>query len=143
LTLRPAIVAEVRAFLHYPRIHNKFPPSGAEIEQLIVLLEHDTMLVAGDSGVIRSVLSDPKDEMFLTCALEGQADFIVGGDRHLLDLVEWFGGSKSRAFRAPFGLGNDRDRDFGERRASEVVKPKWKCNEKSHGAMPALPVRAG
>ena len=33
-----------------------------------------------------------------------------------------FDGSKSRAFYAPIGLGNDRGGYFGERRASEVLK---------------------
>jgi predicted nucleic acid-binding protein len=29
---------------------------------------------------------DPSDSKFLECAVEGNADFIITGDRHLLDL---------------------------------------------------------
>jgi len=43
-------------------------------------------LVAGDANVAGSYPDDPKDEMILACALDGQADVIVSGDLHLLDL---------------------------------------------------------
>jgi hypothetical protein len=81
-----AIVAEVRAVLQYPRIRHKYHLSDDAIEQTITLLEHDSLLVAGDADVTGSVPDDPKDEMFLACALDGQADAIVSGDHHLLDL---------------------------------------------------------
>jgi putative PIN family toxin of toxin-antitoxin system len=80
------IVTEVRAVVLYPRIRNKYHLSDEEIEQTITLLEHDALLVAGDAHVAGSVPDDPKDEMFLACALDGQADVIVSGDHHLLDL---------------------------------------------------------
>jgi len=36
-----------------------------------------------------NVLSDQKDNKYLECAVEGWADFIVSGDRHLLNLKEY------------------------------------------------------
>jgi uncharacterized protein len=81
-----AIVAEVRAVMQYPRIHKKYHLSDEVIEQTITLLEHDALLVAGDANVAGSVPDDPKDEMFLTCAIDGQANIVVSGDHHLLDL---------------------------------------------------------
>jgi len=81
-----AIVAEVRTVLHYPHIRKKYRLSDEDIEQTIILLEHDALLVAGDANVAGCVPGDPKDEMFLACALDGQADFVVSGDHHLLDL---------------------------------------------------------
>lgn len=80
------IVAEVRTVMKYPRIRHKYNISDDEIEQTISLLEHDALLVAGDSNVAGSVPDDPKDEMFLACALDGQADVVVSGDHHVLDL---------------------------------------------------------
>lgn len=79
-----AIVAEVRAVMQYPRIYKKYHLSDDNIEQTITLLEHDALLVAGDAVVTGSVPDDPKDEMFLACALDGQADVVVSGDHHLL-----------------------------------------------------------
>ena len=81
-----AIVAEVRAVVQYPRIRHKYYLSDEEIEQTVALLEHDALLVVGDANVAGSVPDDPKDEMFLVCALDGQADVVVSGDHHLLDL---------------------------------------------------------
>jgi hypothetical protein len=81
-----ALVAEVRAVMKYPRIYKKYHLSDDDIEQTITLLEHDSLLVAGDADVTGSVPDDPKDEMFLACALDGQADIVVSGDHHLLDL---------------------------------------------------------
>lgn len=82
----PAIVAEVRAVLHYPRIREKYALSDDEIEQAMMLLEHDALLVAGSVNATGSVPSDPTDEMFLACAVDGQADGIVSGDHHLLEI---------------------------------------------------------
>jgi len=80
------IAAKVRAVVQYPHIRDKYQLSDDEIEQTITLLVHDALLVAGDADVAGSVPDDPKDEMFLACALDGQADVIVSGDHHLLDL---------------------------------------------------------
>jgi uncharacterized protein len=80
------MVNEVRAVMQYQRIRQKYHLSDDEIEQTIILLEHDALLVAGDASVDGSVPDDAKDEMFLACALDGQADVIVSGDHHLLDL---------------------------------------------------------
>jgi putative PIN family toxin of toxin-antitoxin system len=37
------------------------------------------------------VSRDPADEKFLACAVEGAADYLVTGDQHLLELVEYQG----------------------------------------------------
>lgn len=86
LLISPAIVAEVRAVLRYPRIRKKYPLSDEEIDQLISLLEHDALLVSGSADVTASLPADPQDEMFLACALDGGVDVIISGDHHLLDL---------------------------------------------------------
>ncbi len=40
---------------------------------------------------IHAVPSDPDDDVFLACAVAAQADLIVSGDRHLLDLGSFRG----------------------------------------------------
>ena len=37
------------------------------------------------------VIADPDDDKILECAIAGKADFIVSGDRHLLDLENYQG----------------------------------------------------
>jgi uncharacterized protein len=86
LLISTAILYEVRAVLQYPRIREKYPLGDEEIEQTITLLEHNALVVAGDANVAGSVPDDPKDEMFLACAIDGEAEFIISGDHHLLDL---------------------------------------------------------
>jgi uncharacterized protein len=81
-----AIIAEVNAVLQYPHLRKKYHLSDEEINLTITLLEHDALLVAGEAGVAGSIPADPKDEMFLACALGGGADVIVTGDHRLLDL---------------------------------------------------------
>jgi hypothetical protein len=38
---------------------------------------------------VRVIKEDPDDDKFLTCALEGGAEYIVSGDPHLLRLEEY------------------------------------------------------
>ena len=40
---------------------------------------------------INVITEDPDDNKILECAIEAKATFIVSGDRHLLDLVEFRG----------------------------------------------------
>ncbi len=82
----PAVIAELSAVLQYPHIRKKYTLSDNEIEQTITLLEHDALLVTGEAEVAGSVPDDPKDEMVLACAVDGEADGIVSGDHHLIDL---------------------------------------------------------
>ncbi|NCO65593.1 MAG: putative toxin-antitoxin system toxin component, PIN family [Candidatus Aquicultor secundus] len=37
------------------------------------------------------ITEDPSDNMFLVCAVEGKADFIISGDNHLLDVGTYQG----------------------------------------------------
>ena len=81
-----AIIAEVRVVLQYPHIRKKYPLSDDDVEHVIILLEHDALLVTGEAEVTGSIPDDPRDEMILACALDGKADVIVSGDHHLIDL---------------------------------------------------------
>jgi putative PIN family toxin of toxin-antitoxin system len=80
------IIAEARTVLQYPRIRKKYPLNDDEIEQVITLLEHDALVVAGEANVAGSIPDDPNDEIVLACAVDGEADGIVSGDHHLIDL---------------------------------------------------------
>jgi predicted nucleic acid-binding protein len=45
-------------------------------KSMMALLEHEALLVAGEVNADGSLPADPKDEMFLACVLDGQADLI-------------------------------------------------------------------
>ena len=86
LIVSPAIIAEIRATLSYPRIRRKYAITDEDVEHLIRLPECDALVVPGDVDVSDAIPEDPSDEMVLACAVEARADVIVSGDHHLLDL---------------------------------------------------------
>jgi hypothetical protein len=86
LALSPAIIAEVQATLRYPRIRRKYGFTDEDIRQLVALLECDALLVPSHVLADSAIPQDPSDEIVLACAIEAQADLIVSGDHHLLDL---------------------------------------------------------
>ena len=91
LITSPSIISEIKQVLTSPRIRKKYFITGDDVEQLINLLEKDALVVPGHTDVKGAISKDPKDEMFLACALDAGADLIVSGDSHLLDLSEFRG----------------------------------------------------
>jgi len=91
LVTSPPIIAEIVEVLESPRISKKYLIGQEDIEHLVDLLKTDTILVPGRTAVKGSVPQDPRDEIFLACAIDAKADCIVSGDRHLLDLRTYRG----------------------------------------------------
>lgn len=54
-------------------------------QSLIDLIETDAEYTEG-ALVLSGACRDPKDDKFIACAVEGNADYIVSGDNDLLDL---------------------------------------------------------
>jgi len=40
---------------------------------------------------VSAIVDDPSDNIYLACAVEGHANFIVSGDHHLTDLKTYLG----------------------------------------------------
>jgi putative PIN family toxin of toxin-antitoxin system len=91
LITSPFIIAEIRSTFSYPRIRRKYPLTDEDVERLVTLLERDALVVPGEIDATGAVPADPTDDRVLACAVEGQADLIVSGDRHLLDLGQYQG----------------------------------------------------
>ena len=91
LVTSPDLIAEVRATLNYPRLRRKYLFTGEDVEQMTSLLEQDALLVPGQAEVEGVIPDDPADEKVLACAVDAEADVIVSGDSHLLDLGEYEG----------------------------------------------------
>jgi len=91
LVISPAIVAEVRATLNYPRIRKKYALTDGEIDELTQLFELHALWVESETDVSGSRLVDDKDQMFLAAAIEAKVDLIVSGDHHLLELRTYAG----------------------------------------------------
>lgn len=86
----PSIIEEVKKSFQYPKIRKRL--KARDIFNLYLLLENEVEAVYPESKV--KLLQDPKDNMYLVCAKDGKADYLVTGDKkHLLPLKK-FGKTK-------------------------------------------------
>ncbi len=69
---------------------SKFNQDEKDIRELAKLLTEKGIAVEPRTQ-LKVVKEDPDDNKFLECAVGGQADFIVSGDRHLLSLQRYEG----------------------------------------------------
>jgi len=60
------------------------------VEDFVAAL-HLLALVTDNLYVVRHIVQDPSDDVFLAAALEGRADYIVTLDRHLLSIKQYHG----------------------------------------------------
>lgn len=65
--------------------YSKFGLLPKEILPFIKSLRNNTEYVK-TSSKISVITADPTDNIFLDCAVDGRANYIVSGDKHLLDL---------------------------------------------------------
>ncbi len=90
LLLSPAILDKLQRVLAYPRIKKLHRRTPEEIERFLRTLGKIAVMVPGLLSV-SAVIDDPSDDVYLACAVEGSADFIISGDRHLTDLKTFRG----------------------------------------------------
>ena len=90
LLLSPPILEEILRVLRYPRFRHLIRLTAAELDGLVESLLLDAEWTPGRLTV-NVITRDPSDNMFLACAVEGRADYIVSGDRDLLALESYQG----------------------------------------------------
>jgi hypothetical protein len=86
LCTSPAIISEISAVLDSLWRGRKYHLTREDVTELTRLLEQDALVVPAQVNVRGAIPDDPSDEMFLACAVDAAANFIVTGDKHLLDL---------------------------------------------------------
>ena len=87
-----AIITKTEEVLRRPHIFALFPPSRAEarIQGLLALLQNQTILTPHALNLM-VIEDDPEDDNIIIAAVEGNADCIVSGDRHLTNLKSYQG----------------------------------------------------
>ena len=81
---------ELRHSLGYPRVRKYLALSDEQLDGWVQALAAIAILVEG--RVTRRVVeADPADDMYVAAALDGMAEYIGTGDRHLLDLENFEG----------------------------------------------------
>ena len=84
------IMAELYLVLHYSRILKQFHASKDDVDEFIGMIMEHALLTKAKYG-LRKITADPSDDMFLACAMEAKADFIVSRDPHLRNLKQFHG----------------------------------------------------
>ncbi|OGG43967.1 MAG: putative toxin-antitoxin system toxin component, PIN family [Candidatus Handelsmanbacteria bacterium RIFCSPLOWO2_12_FULL_64_10] len=85
LITSPTLIERTADVLRRPHILNNFPIDEADIQDLRTLLEEETLLTPHALD-LRVVEEDPEDDAIIIAAVEGRADCIISGDRHLKNL---------------------------------------------------------
>ena len=76
--------------LRRPKLAEAYGLTAAEITGIVQLLHSHALVVSGRVTIPRTA-RDPRDDHVLACAVEGGADYIVSGDRDLLNLEAFRG----------------------------------------------------
>lgn len=82
----PATLQELAGVLRRPKFHL----AEDEIHRILAAVA-SVAEVVDTTTQLHVVSSDPDDDRFLELALDGRADRIISGDRHLLDLKSFRG----------------------------------------------------
>jgi len=85
LVTSQALIAEFVEVMDRPRIQEKYHIEADEVAEMVALVLERAILVA-EPLQVSVVTADPKDDMFVACALSGGAKYIVSGNHHLLDV---------------------------------------------------------
>ena len=85
-----AINHEILRVLHRDYIYTKYNLTEEIIDDISTFLYEGTALTE-DRYAVSKVKKDMEDNKFIACALEGDADYIVSGDEHLLGLKHYKG----------------------------------------------------
>ena len=85
LVISHAILAELDRVFHYPKIAKRHRWSEEQLQAFLDNLAHIAILTPGVL-TLAVITEDPPDDRYLECAVEGEAAYIVSGDRLLLRL---------------------------------------------------------
>lgn len=90
LVISEEIIEELKRVLLYSKIFQKYGLSERTIDKYLKIIKAFSEVVKPKER-IELISSDTEDNKFLEAALEANVNFIVSGDKHLLDLKEFRG----------------------------------------------------
>jgi uncharacterized protein len=90
LLISTLLIAEYERVLQYPHVRSRIKLTEGEFARSIAIVRKQGLLVEPNAD-LRVVADDPDDDIIVATALAGNADFIVSGDRHLLEIGEHAG----------------------------------------------------
>lgn len=82
------ILEEISRVLHYPKIVRRHRWPEEKVRLFIEDLAHLAILTPSQRA-LNVIPEDPSDNRYLECAVEGDAEYVVSGDQHLLQLATY------------------------------------------------------
>lgn len=82
--LSEAIFLEICRVLNYKKIKERLSYTDDQIKKFLERLVDISSWTSDEIAV--AACEDPKDDIYLSCAKESQANFLVSGDEHLLKI---------------------------------------------------------
>lgn len=90
LVVSEPILQEYRTTLLYDHLQALHHKNTVEIDRIVENFRKQSRYIIPTEPVT-IIQNDPADNKFLACALAGNAEYIVSGDHHLLDVGEYRG----------------------------------------------------
>ncbi len=84
------VIEEVSRILAYDRLRKIYEEAGVSRETLIGTMLRIGKLVGVETR-LNLIREDSSDNKFLECAVDGDADYVVSGDEHLLKIGRYKG----------------------------------------------------
>jgi putative PIN family toxin of toxin-antitoxin system len=91
ICLSEPLLDELMDVLNRPRIKRAISVSSEEMRKFLAVIREEGVFQRIETEVSETVLKDPDDDRILETAIAAEADVIVSGDRHLLDLGSYKG----------------------------------------------------
>lgn len=80
LVTSPPVIAEIARVLNYDKIRTKYGLEAEDIQTVLALLWSQAQVTQG-ALEMTGVAPHQEDDKLISCAVEGEADFIVTGDK--------------------------------------------------------------
>ena len=93
LVISQAILREIRQVFQYAKIQKllkKRRITSPDLEDVVLKILKVAFLTTGQLS-LKGICGDPFDDMVISCAVEGEADFIISGDQDLTSLESYQG----------------------------------------------------
>lgn len=84
------LLDELADVLSRPKFAQRLETIGKSVEQLMAEHRAITELVI-PTDLLTQISADPDDDAVIACAVGGEANYMVSGDKHLLTLGEYAG----------------------------------------------------
>ena len=83
------LIEELHDVISRPKFASRLAQIGETPESLLESSYHTLVEVVEPATIPPVILDDPNDDALIACALGGTADYIVSGDKHLLNQAHY------------------------------------------------------